>query len=164
MKWAILVAATYLVQRLLGAPGMPWWAAAPLLPAVWLIVPVVRGGRPHPLALGIGAGVAWDLLMEPIVGPGGIAWSAAAIVVAWSASRFGDRRPKTWGLLGLAAAAVIVTVRHLALALIGGAPAAAGGALALRIALTGAWCWLTAAIAAANLPTRWRRLRRRRLR
>jgi len=163
VKWLVMAAATFVAQRLLGAPGLPWWTAAPLLPAVWLIVPTVRTERASPLAIGLAVGLTWDLVMEPVIGPGGIAWSAAALVVAWIAARFGDRSPKMWGLFGLIAAAVIVVVRHFALALVGGAPAVAEEAIAARIVLTAAWCWLVAAVAAADLPTRWRKFRRRRL-
>ena len=80
-----LVLVTMATQRLLGQPQTTFLATAILLPMPWVIGPplLLQNRRWYWLSFAIG--FAWDLLFEPVVGIGAIAWSAPALMT-WLAS------------------------------------------------------------------------------
>ena len=75
----LLVVATFVVQRMLGLPGVPVWAGDVWLPMVWLVGLSLLHPRSRWPYAGIALGLAWDVTLELLVGPGGIAWSAAQL-------------------------------------------------------------------------------------
>jgi hypothetical protein len=159
-----LIAATLLAQCVLGLPGIPYWAAELIVPVVWVVAPCLLHhdqGWPYQ-ALGIG--LAWDILLEPIIGPGGIAWSAAALVCSGLAIVVADRSPRAWIAFGAIAAAAILVVRQLALLPLGQAEPLQWLSLLRSMLLTGAWCGLVNWVILLDLPRRWRQHRARRLR
>ena len=163
MKLALAVAATLAVQRLLGVPGLPSWLSLPFLPMVWLVALPMLHRRFSPLLLGLLTGLGWDLVLEPVVGLGGIAWSGAALVVVWVAGRVADRSPRAWGALGALGALTVTGLRLLAALPLGIATVPSPRVLAIAILGTGAWCALAGWLVHADLPARVRRLRTRRL-
>lgn len=163
MKWGLLFIASFIVQRLLGLPGLPSWGSGLLVPAVWLVVVATRAERPSPLLVGLGVGAVWDIVMEPVLGPGAIAWSAAAVVLAWTASWVADRSPRIWAALGALAAAAVHLVHWLALLPLGVATPLRWRWLVLSVTLTGLWCGLVGWSLTVDLAGRWALYRRRRL-
>jgi hypothetical protein len=164
VKTALLVAATLLLQYLLGLPGMPHWSVDLMVPMVWVVGPsLLRHERQWPY-LALTVGLAWDLLLEPIVGPGGIAWSASALVCWGLAVVVADRSPRAWFAFGAVGAAVVILVRQLALLPLGQAAPLLWVSLFRSILLTGIWCGMVSWIIVLDLPQRWRRYRARRLR
>ncbi len=163
MTIATLVVLTLVAQRVLGAPGMPPWLTGLLLPMVWVVAPRIRtplSGFPvAALALGLG----WDLLLEQVIGPGGIAWSAAALAVGAAAAVVADRSPVAWFGLGALGALVMLGMRSFALLLLGLTPPLNALILVRSALLTGAWVGLVGWILTLDLPARWRRHRARRL-
>ena len=161
---ALLVAATLVVQRVLGAPGAPPWTAGMLLPMVWLVAPRIRNPLPGVPLAAIALGIGWDLLLEPVIGVGGIAWSAAALAIAGVAALVADRSPFAWFGFGALGAVVMVAVRDLALLPLGLASRLDLVDVFRSALLTGAWVGLVGWVLALDLPARWRRYRVRRLR
>lgn len=162
---AVLAAiAALTVQRLLGLPPLPGWSTALVVPMVLLVVPLGRDERPSPVAAGLLLGLAWDVVMEPVVGPGGIAWSATALVLRAVATVVADRSPAAWAGFGAIGAGCLTLVQWLVLLPLGVAPALAATRLGLAMLLTGAWCGLLGWVDLADLPARWQRWRTRRLR
>jgi hypothetical protein len=161
---ALLIAATLLLQRALGAPGGPHWSGLLLLPMVWIVGPaLIRGGRRWVwIALAIGLG--WDLLLEPIVGPGAIAWSAAALAAFWLAGFVADRSPKAWFAFAAVATVVVGQVHRLALLPLGVGRPVGWIDLLISVIATALWCGLVGWLLALDLPTRWRTWRARKLR
>ncbi len=155
---------TLLVQRMLGLPGLPSWTAEILLPVVWIVASALlvrdRGWPWAALALGL----VWDLLLEPVVGPGGIAWSAAGVALYALANVVADRSAKAWVGFGGAAAAVIFVVHHLALLPLGLAPSFTAMHLIRTTLLTGAWCGIVKIGIDLDLPDQLRAYRVRKLR
>jgi hypothetical protein len=164
MTTVLLITVSLLMQRILGWPGLP--AAAPLLlvPMVWLVAPsMLRHERGFPaLALLIGLGL--DLLLEPVVGPGGVAWSAAALACRGLASVIADRSARAWLALGAVGTLVVVVVHRLALLPLGAAQPLRWTELVIGSLLTGCWCGLAGWLRALDIGVRWRSYRARRLR
>lgn len=160
----LLIAATLVLQRALGAPGGPHWSGLLLLPTVWVVGPVMLGGGRRWVWVALAIGLGWDLLLEPIVGPGAIAWSAAALASLWLAGIVADRSPKAWLGLAAVAALVVVEVHRLALLPLGVSRSIPWTAVAASVAVTAAWCGLVGWVLALDLPTRWRTWRARKLR
>lgn len=163
-RWVLLALAALAAQRLLAVPGMPPVLTDCLLPMV--LVVAQRLDRPAtglPWAV-LGLGLAWDLTLEPVVGPGGIAWSAAALAIARLAALIADRSPATWFVTGAVGAVVVVVVRGAAWVPlgIGGLPSVLE--VVSAAVLTGTWCGAVGGALALDLPSRWRVWRARRLR
>ncbi len=164
MTAALLVLLSLVAQRTLGAPGVPAVLALLVVPAIWVVWPTMtrHGGLAFWPALALG--LAWDLLMGPVVGPGAVAWSGAALVVAATASLVADRSPAAWTLFGGLTALLVVLGRHLLLVPLGLAGDLSLTSLALAAALTGVWCGLVGWLRAVNPAARVHEYRSRRLR
>jgi hypothetical protein len=161
---ALLIAVTLLLQRMLGAPGGPLWSGLVVLPAAWIAGPALRSAGPRWVWVAVVIGLGWDLLMEPIVGPGAIAWSAAALATIRLAGIVADRSPKAWFAFGGLAAAVMLIVQRLALLPLGIDAGWRLTDLGLSVVATGAWCGAVGWIISLDVPTRWRAWRARKLR
>ena len=164
MTVPLLVAMTLLLQRLLGAPGGPQWSGLLLVPVVWVVGPALLGGGRRWVWFGLAIGLGWDLLLEPVIGPGAIAWSASALLLLWLATIVADRSPKAWLAFGAVAAAVIILVHRLTLLPLGVSRPVRWIDLALAVAVTALWCGLVGWLRALDLPKRWRARRARTLR
>lgn len=165
MTWLVALAVlTLIIQRVLGMPGLPAWSAEILLPTVWIVAPPLlhreRHWPYHALMLGLG----WDLLLEPVVGPGGIAWTAAALAVGALSGLVAHRSTRAWAIFGAAAVLVVVAVRSLAYLPLGLATEPNLAHVARSVVLTALWCGLVGWLIGLDLPTRWRRYTARRLR
>ena len=164
MKLALLIAFTLLLQRAMGAPGGPQWSGLVLLPMVWIVGPSLNAVGRRWIWVGMVIGLGWDLVMEPIVGPGGIAWSAAALAVAGLAGIVADRSPKAWFVFAGVATAVMLTVHRLALMPLGIAAGWRWTDLGLSVVATAAWCGFVGWVLTLDLVSRWRAWRARKLR
>jgi hypothetical protein len=152
------------VQVTFGWPGAPEWLASILLPMVFVIgPPLLHPERRWPHAA-LGLGLAWDLVLEPVVGPGAIAWSATAVAIGFVVPLVTDRSPRAWLAFGALGALIMVVVRHLALMPLGLPTILTVRSVALTVALTAVWCCLTGWLLALDLPARWRVFRARKLR
>jgi len=163
VKLAAGVAVTLLLQRLLGTPGVPAVLSLVVLPMVWLVAPPMLHRRVPPVLLGVLTGLGWDLLMEPIVGLGGIAWSGAALVVVWVTGRVADRSPRAWAVVGALGALVVTALRALAALPLGVVSLPSPAVVLLGALATGVWCGLAGWLIHADLPARYRRFSSRRL-
>ncbi len=164
MTTVVAAIAALVVQRLLGLPPLPAWSASMMVPMAIIVVPLFRGEQRSPIATAVLVGIAWDIAMEPVIGPGGIAWSAAAVTLGIVATVVADRSAAAWAGFGAIGAGVVVLVHWLALLPLGIAPALSVSRLAIAVGLTGAWCGVLGWVDAADLPRRWQRWRTRRLR
>lgn len=166
MRTRIVVFAvlTLVTQRGLGAPALPLWPSEILLPIVLIVAASLRSREwrwPYEALL---LGLGWDLLLEPVIGPGGIAWSAAALCLHGLASIVADRSIKAWIGFGAVGALVVIAVHEVALL-----PLGLGTSMTvphvLRTAVFSAlWCGVVSAVLALDIPTRWRAYRVRKLR
>lgn len=164
MKEAAVVVVMLVAQRVLGAPGLPQWLGDLWLPVVWLVGPVMVHDRPWPFPAVLALGLAWDVTLEPVVGPGAVAWSAGALVVAWLGSLIAHRGPATWLTFGAIGALVVLWVRQLALWPLGMA-LTLGWAFQVRVVvLSGLWCGLVGVGLTLDVTGWWHRRRRRVLR
>ena len=164
VKAAVLVTLTLVAQVVLGFPESPTWLTAILLPMVFVVgAPLMMAERrwPHFALL---LGIAWDLVLEPVVGPGAIAWSASAVALGFVVPLVADRSPRAWIAFGALGAGLMIVVRHLALIPLGLATELTGSYLLLSVVLTSLWCGLVGWIIALDLPTRWITHRARSLR
>ena len=161
---ALLIAATLILQRALGAPGGPHWSGLLLLPAVWIVGPILLGGGRRWVWVALAIGLGWDLLLEPIVGPGAIAWSAAALVSLWLAGIVADRSPKAWFALAAVVTLVVIQVHRVVLLPLGVSRPLGWTTVAASVAVTAVWCGLVGWVLALDLPARWRTWRARKLR
>ncbi len=163
MRDVAVAAGLLLVQRALGAPGVPCWFAWVSLPAVWLAVRSLRG-RPPSAWGGLALGLGWDLLLEPVVGPGAIAWSAAAVLLGVLARVVSARSMPVWAAAGAVTVLAVHTVRLAALAPLGVGAAAPWAEVAGGAALVAVICAGARALERLDPAGRWRRARARRLR
>ena len=160
----LALVATFLLQALVGVPGAPGWMMDVILPAPWLIVPILLDQRVSVFSVGLGLGLAWDLVTGSVVGPGAIAWSATGLMLEQSSQFIADRSPLTWGAFGSACAASLIAVRGLALVPLGLDPGWGWIHLVRSALLTGVLCTATGWTIRADLTARWVAYRRRRLR
>ena len=155
---------TLIAQRLLGAPGLPMWLSEINLPTVLIVAASLRGREwrwPYgALLLGLG----WDLLLEPVVGPGGVAWSAAALCLLALAFFVADRSAKAWAVFGAVGALVVTLVHEVALLPLGLGTSMTVPHLVRTTILSGLWCGLVNVVLVLDIPTRWRAHRVRKLR
>lgn len=164
MTAVLLAAVVFVIQIAFGWPPAPAWLSALLLPMVFIVAPPLMLPErrwPH-FALVIG--LFWDLLFEPVVGPGAIAWSAAAVTVSTLAPLVADRSPRAWLAFGAIGTAVLIVVRHLALIPLGLADVLTAKPVLLTTALSSLWCGLVGWTIALDLPSRWVSWRARKLR
>ena len=161
----LFVALTLVAQRILGAPGFPVWLSEINLVAVWIVAlslwTTQRGWPYEALALGI----LWDLaLSQPVIGPGGIAWSATALGLATLAGLVADRSPKAWAGFGALAAPAIILIHWLCLLPLGLELSLTAAHLLRSALLTGVWCGMVGFVLAIDLPKHLRNMRLRKLR
>lgn len=164
MKLVLLVAMALVIQVTLGWSGVPEWLSALLLPMVFVVGPplLLEERRwPH---FAIALGLAWDLVLEPVVGPGAIAWSAAAVAISFVVPLVADRSPRAWAVFGALGTGLMVTVRHMALIPLGLASGLTLRYFFLSVLLTSLWCGVAGWIIALDLPSRWLGYRARKLR
>jgi hypothetical protein len=163
-RGVFLVALTLAAQRILGLAGIPSWPSHAVLPVVWIVALALRGKEhrwPYEALL---LGLAWDLLFEPIVGPGGIAWSAAALTLYGLAAVVADRSPKAWAALGAVGAVVVTLVLRLAVLPLGIEFSVTLRQLVWSALLTGVWCGCVGLVLALDLQKHWQTYRVRKLR
>ena len=164
MRTAVLVLLTLLVQRALGLPAVHPWASEILLPVVWVVAPAMLHHGRQRVFLGLAVGLAWDLMLEEVVGPGGVSWSAAAWAVGSVSAVVADRSPRAWIAMGALGAIIIVGMRQLTFLPLGLESGFTWWHLLRTTLLTAGWCGLVGWILALDLPARWRRHRARVLR
>ena len=164
MKTAALVLLTFLVQRALGFPFLHHWAAEVLVPMVWVVCPPLLEHGTRRGYFGLCVGLVWDLLLEDVVGPGGVAWSAAALVVGSVSAVVADRSPRAWCAMGALGALTVLVVRQLAYWPLGLETGFTWWLFVRTTLFTAAWCGLVGWVLALDLPARWRRHRARVLR
>jgi hypothetical protein len=164
LKVLLPVLLTLLAQRLLGMPGLPPWTAEIILPAVWLVVAAFsRKERSWPYEA-LALGLAWDVLFEPVIGPGGIAWSASCLFLYAIAGVVADRTPKAWIGFGIVGVSIVLIVQKLVLLPLGFELSFSFAHWTRSIVLTGAWCGLVGVVLALDIPGQWRTYRARKLR
>jgi hypothetical protein len=159
-----LILLTLLGQRLLGWPGLHPWASELLLPMVWVVGPAMTEKTWRSALPGLWLGLALDIALGRVVGPGGIAWSAAGLVVRAVGGVLADRSARAWLLLGALGSLLAVLVGALAELPLGILSPFGWAHVARGAALTSAWCGLVGWLRGRDLPARWRRYRARRLR
>lgn len=164
MTTVILAAATLVLQRVLTHPGLPSLAGAIWVPLVWLVWAPLKEERRWPLWALVTLGLAWDVVMEPVIGPGGISWSAAGLTVAWIAARIADRSPAAWAGAGALAGGLVLLIRQLCFLPLGLKLAPAWPGAVKVVLLAALWCGAVGTVAGIDAPGAWRRFRRRRLR
>jgi hypothetical protein len=163
-KIAVFVAVTLVLQRVLGMPGMPAWFGHLILPMIWIVAAsLVRKERHWPYEALL-LGLAWDLLFGPVVGPGGIAWTAACLSLYGLASVVADRSPRAWAAFGAVGAVVVILVQRLAVMPLGLVSFLTFGQLAWSALLTGLWCGFVGTVLALDLGKHWRAYQVRKLR
>lgn len=164
LRFLLPAVLTLLMQRLLGMPGLPSWTAEVILPVVWIVAAAMVRKEPGWPYEALILGLAWDLLLEPVVGPGGIAWSAACLALYALAGVVADRSPRAWAGFGLVGTAILTLVHQAALIPLGMPMSLTFGHWLRSVLFTAAWCGLVGSILALDLPSRWRAYRSRRLR
>lgn len=164
VRIAILVALTLVLQRALGMPGMPAWFGHLILPMIWIVAASLLRKERHWPYEALLLGLAWDLLFGPVVGPGGIAWTAACLSLYGLASVVADRSPKAWAAFGAVGAVVVILVQRLAVMPLGLASFLTFRQLAWSAILTGLWCGFVGAVLALDLGKHWRAYQVRKLR
>lgn len=161
---ATLAGVTLVLQRVLGMPGMPAWFGCLMLPMIFIVALSLTRKERHWPYEALLLGLTWDLLFGPVVGPGGIAWTAACLGLYGLASVVADRSPKAWAALGAVGAVVVILVQRLALMPLGLAGFFSFSQLALSAALTGLWCGFIGMVLALDLGKHWRAYHVRKLR
>lgn len=164
MKVALLAAGTLVLQRALGWPGMPAWAGLVTLPMVLVVAAalVQHGARWTQLAIPLGLG--WDLLLEPVIGPGGISWSVAALALSGLAAVVADRSAKSWFAYGAAGTVIMSLSRAVALLPLGLWRPIQWSPLLVNVLATALLCGLVGWLRMQDLPSRWHTYRARKLR
>ncbi len=164
LKILALVAVTLALQRLLGHPKASVLAAALLLPMPWIVGPPLLGFDRRWYWLSFPIGLGWDLLFEPVIGVGAIAWSTVALITWIGTSIAAERRASAWFAAGAGGTVVFWLIRsvcYMPLDLPGTPVWSWIGTSAL---LTGVWCAAVYGVMVLDLPARWRQWRARRLR
>jgi hypothetical protein len=164
LQIVVLAVTTLAIQRLFGVPGMPTFLSLIILPMVWIVaLSLTRKERHWPWEALI-LGLAWDLLLEPVVGPGGIAWTASCLSLYALAAVVADRSPKAWAAFGAVGTAIVSLTQRLAETPLGIATSLSLQTVLWSSLLTGLWCGVVAITLALDLGKRWRAYRLRKLR
>jgi cell shape-determining protein MreD len=164
LKIVALAAATLIVQRALGMPNMPAWLGHLILPMVWIVAASLRRKERHWPYEALLLGLAWDLLFGPVVGPGGIAWTAACLSLYGLASVVADRSSRAWAAFGAVGAIVVILVQRLAVMPLGLSPSLTFNQLLWSAILTSLWCGFVGLVLALDFGKHWRAYRVRKLR
>jgi hypothetical protein len=164
LRILLLAAATLVLQRILGLPGLPAWAPEIVLPMALIVGSILRSNEKRWPFEALLLGLSWDLLLEPVVGPGGIAWTATSLCLMAMGGFVADRSAKSWTAFGVVGALVLTTVYHLTLLPLGLASSLTLSSLLRTATLTGLWCGLVGVVLALDLPKQWRAYRVRKLR
>ncbi len=164
LRLVLLFALTMAAHRALGTPGLPSWCTDLQPLAVWLVAPALRFEGRHWLYWAVAIGLVWDLLGQPVIGPGGIAWSAAALSLSALAAVIADRSYRAWAVFGGVAAVIVAVVHALCLLPLGLSTTLNATRLLRAAFLTAAWCGLVGGVMAFDLPSYWRAHRLRKLR
>jgi hypothetical protein len=159
-----LILLTFLGQRVLGVPAAPRWAGELLLPMVWLVGPAMTERAWRHALPGLWIGLLWDLVLEPVIGPGAIAWSAAGLAVRALASVLADRSARAWFVFGALGVVLVAPTRALVELPLGIITPIGWGHLLRSSIFTATWCGLVGWFLGLDLPSRLRRYRARRLR
>jgi len=164
MKTAALALLALFAQRLLGIPGLPSWSSEILLPMALIVaMSLKRRERRWPyeaLLLGLG----WDAVLEPVVGPGGIAWSAAALCLSAASRLVADRSPRAWVGFGAVGTVVVLVVQRLAMLPLGLGTSWNLPSMIRTVLFTGLWCGVVGAVSTLELQKHWHAYRARKLR
>lgn len=163
-KIAALAVVTLVLQRVLGLPGMPAWFGHLILPMIWIVAASLGRKERHWPYEALLLGLAWDLLLGPVVGPGGIAWTAACLSLYGLASVVADRSPVAWAAFGAVGAVIVILVQRLALLPLGLADYFSISRLVWSAVLTGLWCGFIGTALALDLGKHWRAYQVRKLR
>lgn len=165
MSVALSLAAAILVQFALQSVHV-WSALAACQPVLIVLVASARRLRPTSVAwLGLGAGLATDLLAGRVIGPGGIAGAAAGAMVAHVIRKFELEGPLFWIVGSLLAASSSEVAWFALMASLGSRPDHGPIGVLAAVATTG---MLGLVVAAAERSWAWwvspERRRRRGLR
>jgi hypothetical protein len=163
IRIVLLVTLTLAAQRIVGMPGLPMWSSEIFLPAAWLVGPALLRHDRRWVYYAVLLGLGWDLLLEPIVGPGGIAWSAAALSLSALAGVVADRSPRAWAGFGAICALVVIFARRVALLPLDLVAPLTPFSVVRSTLLTALWCGLIGVVLALDLPARWQAYRVRKL-
>jgi hypothetical protein len=132
---------------------------------VWLVYRPLRDHDEGVFFVGLILGLVWDVVLgEPLIGPGGISWSAAALAVRGMASLLVDRSPRAWVAFGALATVVVLVTRWIALLPLGYSYPIWNLASLEVVAFTGLWCGVIGWLLRLDVQTRWNEYRVRRLR
>jgi hypothetical protein len=164
LRLILLFVATMIGQRVLGSPALPAWCAEIQLLSVWLVAASLKLEARRWVYWAAALGLCWDLLGQPVIGPGGIAWSAAALALSILAVIVADRTFKAWAIFGAVAAAIAITIHALAILPLGFEPSLTAARLLRTAAFSGLWCGAVGVVLAVDFPKYWRAYRLRRLR
>ncbi len=164
MNTTFLLVVIFVAQVVLGWPVSPGWLSTILLPMVFVVGPPLLMEERRWPRFALLLGLVWDLLFEPVIGPGAIAWSAAAVAVSAVAPLVADRSPRAWSAFGALGAGLMILVRHIALIPLGMSTDLTWRYLLFSIGLTSLWCGVVGWVIALDLPSRWRARRARKLR
>lgn len=164
LRLLALFALTMAGQRALGTPGLPAWCPEIQLPVVWIVGPALRFEDRRWWYWAVLLGLCWDVVGSPVIGPGGIAWSAAALTLSALAAVIADRSYRAWVFFGAVAAVVVTLVDALALVPLGLSTTLTGTRLLRTAMLSGVWSGLVGGLLAADFPGYWRAYRLRKLR
>jgi hypothetical protein len=99
-----------------------------------------------------------------VLGPGGIAWTAACLSLYGLASVVADRSPRAWAAFGAVGALVMILVQRLAMVPLGLATSLTLRNLMMSVVLTGLWCGFVGIVRSFDLVKHWRAYRVRKLR
>jgi len=164
MKSVALALLALFAQRLLGFPGLPSWSSEILLPMALIVAMSLKSRERHWPYEALLLGLGWDAVLEPVVGPGGIAWSAAALCLSAAARLVADRSPKAWLGFGAVGTVVVLVVQRLALLPLGLGTSWNPPSMLRTVLFTALWCGAVGIISTLDLPSQWRAYRARRLR
>jgi hypothetical protein len=164
LRLIVLFVATMIGQRFLGSPALPAWCAEIQLLVVWLVAASLTLQTRRWIYWAAVLGIGWDLLGQPVIGPGGIAWSAAALALSVLSVIVADRTFKAWAIFGAVAAIVVVTIHALAVLPLGFERSLTAVRILRAAVLSGLWCGAVGAVLAVDFPKYWRAYRLRRLR